>query len=295
MAMLIITVLAVLAVLAVVAGLVTFLVVRRRRPAEAAGAPTAPAWSPPPPTGVAAFRRPAEDEVVARLAVAVPDPDAASAQRIAQELADHAFATSDAVERVVVEDAEGQHVVTIPRRPPPRGPAPTRPDRAVAEGHPPGHVRSREPLAATPRLDADTTVPARSLADRLQLPDVVRAEVRRPDDVIDVVRATLVAGGHEVSVSGTTLVTGDTAVVVIPDDQEGADPLSAAYLRFQRSGARSGIIIHTGHVDPAELRRRDSISTHLRYAGRAAVPRMAAAVDLGLDPLAAARGVAAES
>lgn len=264
---------------------------RRRPPAAAASA--RPAWTPPP-DGIAQFRRLAGGEVVARLGVSVADPDGASAQRLARELADQAFAESEDADRVVVEDATGQHVATIPRRPPPLGPPPTSPDRAAAEGHRVGHPRDRDPMPVVPHLDDDVTVPGRSLADRLQLPDAVRAALDRPDDVVDVVRAILVAGGHQVRTEGTTLFAGDTAVLVVPEELEGTDPLSSAYLRFQRSGARSGIIIHAGRIDPAELRRRDAVVKQVHYASREVIPRMAAAADLGLDPLAAARGVTAE-
>ena len=283
----------VLILVGVVALVAALLYARSRPRSTASDAAGRAAWTPPP-DGLAEFRRLAGGEVVARLGVAVADPDGDSAQRLARELAEQAFADSADAERVVVQDADGQHVATIPRRPPPLGPAPTSPDRAVAEGHRARQHHDRDPMAVVPHLDDDVEVSDRPLADRLQLPDVVRAQLHRPDDVVDVVRATLVAGGHDVRVDGTTLLVGDTAVLVIPEELEGPDPLSSAYLRFQRSGARSGIIIHTGRVDPAELRRRDAATKQVHNASRAAIPRMAAAADLGLDPLAAARGVSAE-
>lgn len=280
-------------IVGVVALVAALLYARTRRRPMPTAAPTRSAWTPPP-DGIAEFRRLAGGEVVARLGGTVADPDGTSAQRLARELADQAFAESEDVQQVVVEDATGQHVATIPRRPAPLGPPPTSPDRAAAEGHRPGHPRDRDPMPVVPHLDDDVEVPGRSLADRLQLPDVVRAELRRPDDVVDVVRSILVAGGHEVRAEGTTLFVGGTALLVIPEELEGTDPLSSAYLRFQRSGARSGIIIHAGRIDPAELRRRDAVVKHVHYTGREAILRMAAAADLGLDPLAAARGVTAE-
>lgn len=282
-----------LIVVGVVALVAALLFAGSRRRSSGEGASGAATWTPPP-EGLAEFRQLAGGEVVARLGVAVADPDGASAQRLARELAEQAFADTEDAERVVVQDMHGQHVATIPRRPPPLGPAPTSPDRAAAEGHRVGQHHDRDPLAVIPHLDDDVEVAGRPLADRLQLPDVVRAQLQRPDDVVDVVRAILVAGGHDVHVDGTTLVVGDTAVLVIPEELEGSDPLSSAYLRFQRSGARSGIIIHTGRVDPAELRRRDAAAKHVHYASREALPRMAAAADLGLDPLAAARGVSTD-
>lgn len=264
------------------------LLARRRRGRTASTAAPVPASTPP---GVAELRPSGVSEVVARLSVPVDDPDRSSVRRLTRELAEQAFATSDRVERLVVQDRDGHHVVTIPRHEPPLGPPPTAPDRVRADGRPEApHARRHTPPArAAPRVADDTPVTGQTLAARLELSDAIRDQVQRPDDAVDVIRAILTAGGHEARVVNGVLLVDDVAIVVVQDAHDAAAALGRAFLRFQRSGARSGVVVATGHVDSAELHRRDALVPQLAYVGPRAIQRMADAVDLGMDPLAAAR------
>ena len=234
-------------------------------------------------------------EVVARLAVPVDDPDRPSIRRLAQSLADREFATSPHVERVVVQDDAGTHVATIARRPDPLPPAVSTPEGpAVHHASGPRTSRRRPTLHVSPHVDEDAPAPERHLVDRFDLPTSVRERVTDPDDATGLVHAILEAAGHDVHRDGSLLRVGDEVVVVVSEDRDAADrALGQAYLRFQRSGARSGIVISTHYLDPTERRRRHGLVPQLDYVGAEAVQQMADAVETGLDPIAMVHGVAA--
>lgn len=123
---------------------------------------------------------------------------------------------------------------------------------------------------------------------QLHLPATVRD--RLPDDpsLVDLVAGILRASGYDVAVEGDIVRAGDRAVVAL----EATDPdaLSAAFLRYRDSGARTGVAVGLRSVPPAEARRRELLAPDLRYAGPQALQRMADAVAVGGDPLVFALG-----
>lgn len=124
--------------------------------------------------------------------------------------------------------------------------------------------------------------------ERLALPAAVRDQL--PDDptLIETVRAILEAAGDDVDGDGDVLRVGDRAVVVL--EATHPDALSAAFLRYRDSGARSGVVVSRRSVAPSEIHRRELLAPDLRYAPAGAVQRMADAVAVGADPFAFALG-----
>lgn len=144
----------------------------------------------------------------------------------------------------------------------------------------PHHEPTRGPLPGTA-----PDVPDRPLADRLELTDRIRAEVREPDRPVDVLRAILHTSGHDVVVEGDLLRCGDVAIAVA-DPRHGAEAaLTRAFLRIEASGVPRGLVLRTGYVDPHLLRRREAAAPHVRHLGPDAVQRMADAAAVGADPL----------
>lgn len=217
-----------------------------------------------------------------RLDVVVPDPEAGSAQRLVSAATRRVFRTSPDVDEVIVEDREGTRVATVPRHVPDPGPPPTRPEAAAPSPRPHG---SWQPPPVRPSVDQDLSVRRRPLADRLQLGPQVRARVTDADDAVDVVRAILEVAGRPATVVGSMVRSEDDVVLVVEDSGPSAAALSQAFLRFRDSGARRGIVVHLGWVDPREVSRRQALAPELGHAGPEALQAMADAVELGGDPI----------
>jgi hypothetical protein len=65
----------------------------------------------------------------------------------------------------------------------------------------------------------------------------------------------------------------------------GAEDLNAAFLRFQRSGAKRGVMVTAGRLYAHESRRREALAPNLKHTGPKGIQRMADAVAMGANPL----------
>ena len=257
----------------------------RRRRSGAAPAPRRPTSAPP-----RAVEGPWLGPVATiRLDVATEDPDAPAVRRLVEAAAGRVLQSSPDVTDVVVEDRTGAVLARVPRKATPPGPPPTRPDRAAPHARP--HGSWREPTV--PHVDEDVVVPTRTWAERLDLPDAVRAEVREPDDPVEVVRAILHAAGHAAQRHGGSLRSGDVLVVLVEGTgRDAGAALSEAFLRVRESGATMGIVVHLGYVDPREVARRRALAPDVHHVGAEVLQAMADAVALGGDPIAFALAAA---
>lgn len=217
-----------------------------------------------------------------RLDVVVNDPEAASAQRLVTAASNRVLRTSPDVDEVIVEDRDGTRVATVPRHVPDPGPPPTRPEGAAPPPRPHGSWREPE---VRPSVDQDVSVGRRPLADRLELSPAVRSRVADPDDAVDVVRAILAAAEQPATVTGSMVRSGDDVVIVVESGGMSGNALSQAFLRFRDSGARRGVVVHLGYVDPSEVARRRALVPELGHAGPEVLQAMADAVELGGDPI----------
>lgn len=161
-------------------------------------------------------------------------------------------------------------------------------------------VTGREGVSPRPGVrsasDPADPVVARALADRFDLPDLVRSRLADPDDAVGLVRAILDAGVREVDAHRELFRLGDRAVIVIPapiGDPVPPEALNRAYARFRESGARGGVVVTPGFMDAADVRRRETFAPALLHAGPDGIQRMADAVMLGADPVAFAAGLPA--
>ena len=219
-----------------------------------------------------------------RLDVAVEDPDTPAVRRLVEGAAGRVLRSSPDVTEVVVEDRTGTTLARVPREAPTPGPPPTRPERAARHARP--HGSWREPTVV-PKVDQDVRIPPRPLADRLDLPDAVRADLRDVDDPAEVVRAILSAAGRDATVRGHTVRSGDDLVILAEGTgRDAAAAMSEAFLRFRDSGASTGIVVHLGYVDPREVARRQALAPDVHHVGAEVLQAMADAVALGGDPIA---------
>lgn len=218
-----------------------------------------------------------------RLDIEASDPEAPSVRRLVDAAAAKVFRTSPDVDEVIVEDRAASVLARVPRAVPTPGPPPTRPEAETRTSR--SHGTWREPQFV-PSVEQDVHVGRRPLAERLDLPDAVASRVRHPDDAVDVVRAVLEAAGREVTVHGSMVRSGDDVVIVVEASTAGAGTsLSQAFLRFRESGARQGVVIHLGYVDPREVARRRALAPEVHHAGAEVLQHMADAVELGGDPV----------
>lgn len=216
-----------------------------------------------------------------RLDVHAPDRDAPAVRRLVDGAVARVLRTSPDVTEVVVEDRVGTVVARVPRTRPTPGPPPTRPEREAPA--PKSHGSWSEPVVAG--VDQDAAVGRRPLAERLDLPESVTGAISHPDDAVEVVRALLVAAGRDAVVRGPTVRSGDDIVIVVDETSDASAALSKAFLRFRESGARRGVVVHLGYVDPREVARRRSLAPDLHHAGPQVLQAMADAVALGGDPI----------
>ncbi len=235
------------------------------------------------------------------------DPDDKAVQRLAQELVSRTLDANPDVQELTVVSLDDVELVRVRRRPPSSAPAapPTGgvvagdgegdvaapPGRPESRHHAPSAVRSADVTSSRPAIrfePGELEHPDRPLADAFDLPPAVRASIREPQDIVDVVRAILEAGRQPVQVQGDVLVVGDEAVVVVQPSTSHTmqEAQSRAFLGFKKTGATRGVVITVGFLDPAEARRRELLAPELGHVGPEAVQRMADAVAVGADPLA---------
>ncbi len=230
---------------------------------------------------------PSGSEATITLDVFASDSDNPAVQRLVRAAASHAFQTSPHLDVVIVLDRLGRWLARVerdqrPSEPSPEPPAEAQPDRRRT-ARTPGST-GRKGRAGRAR-DRDS-VPRRSLADRFDLPDVVRAHLHQPDDAVDVVRAILEAARLPVEVHDNVIVSGDEAMIVVTEAGGlPSDVLTEAFLRFQKSGASHGVAITLGYVAVRDIQRRQALAPNLRYTGLSAIQRMADAVAVGANPL----------
>lgn len=242
---------------------------------------------PPPPPRAWETTEPAGAVVV--LDLAPTDPDHPSVQRLVEESASRPLREDPAIEVVEVRDRD-HRVLGRVHRPTPRREV-TLPEHLheprTRRAHVPDPLGGSTPARSRQVPDAGPVETAeRPFAQRFDLDDRVRREIRDPDGPVEVVRALLVAGGHDPEVSGDLLVTGDVAIVVLPDPGHALDEaLSRAFLRIRSARVPRGIVLHLGWVNPEALHRREVAAPDVRHVGTEAVQRMADAVAVGADPI----------
>ena len=160
-----------------------------------------------------------------------------------------------------------------------------RPERSPPAASP---LRLRRPLAAKASARVDLPVP-RSLADRLELPALLRAVLADPDDPIDIVEQLLRAAGHRPDRAGNLLRLDGHALVVLRvpvGSRVPGEELERASAQFNNNGSPRGLVVAAGYFRSREIARRQAIDPNLRHAGLRDLQRMADAAAAGMDPLA---------
>ena len=266
-------------------GVAIFLAVRRRR-----GGPISS------PTDTAGRALAGHVEVV--LPVDDADPDAPATQRIVAEAARRALAADATVTTVVVRSAGGRELGQIHRTesPPPKPFVDVQ--NELLEPHAPHHAGPGDPVENKPGVampanvrfsdEPQRTQARKTLAEHFDLPDGVRQKITNPDDAVDIVRAIIDATGAPFDVDDNVIVQGDRALVVIRTPLHGAvgsEHLDAAYLRFERSRVKRGVVVTPGTMYAREISRRHALAPALLHAGPDGIQRMADAVAMGADPL----------
>lgn len=221
------------------------------------------------------------------------DPDDPAVQRLVRDAAHRALARDRTFDEVEVVARDGT-VLGHERRPEPL-PA----DVALPESLREPHAPVRHTPSAVPHPDAghpahvaepSPEVRAAPLADRLELPSVVRDRITAPDRATEVLRAILEVAGRPVEVDGDLVTSGDLAIAVV-DPRAGSErALNHGFLRIEATDASQGMILRLGYVDPALTRRREAAAPHVRHIGIDALQRMADAAAVGADPIAFAAG-----
>jgi hypothetical protein len=228
----------------------------------------------------------------------IDDPEDPTVQRLVHEAGRRALVTDPELEAVEVRSRSGL-VLAVVRRSQPLGAEATIPDQLRQPHAPRRHAP--DPVAPTGatrdarHLDpvGDVHVPDRPFADRFVLTDEVRAAVRDPERPIDLVAAILQVAGRPVERQGDVVVSGDTAVAIVPHLAHGMeDAMTRAFMHIRDTAAERGVVIRLGYVDPDEVRRREGAAPDVRHVTADAIQRMADAVALGGDPIAFAIGPA---
>lgn len=222
-------------------------------------------------------------------------PDDPRVRRLVADAALRYFAENrDAGEVVVVSRTERLLGRVPASRPMPPPASPT----AAGLKRPPASRRNAESSAgihlsqrteATPRFNPrERPAERRPIAESYDLSPAVHRSIRDPSDPVDVVRAILEVAGVAIRVEGDTIVADDLVLLVraVGRDTMMHAALNQAYLDFQASGARRGIVIGLELWSPLEVRRREMMAPALRHAGPDAIQRMADAAALGADPIA---------
>ncbi|MFN2555529.1 MAG: hypothetical protein ABR592_01420 [Nitriliruptorales bacterium] len=269
--------------LIVVLVLVLMAIVIWRRRQKAPGRGPRPAASSVSPRAAAALPGP---QAAITLDIVAVDPEHPAVQRLVRDAASRVLRTSPGVVVVTVEDRAGTRLGTIERNPGPSELTPLAQEVPKAGGRSRPSSWSGPEQTRTSRADEQKTAPHRSLAERFELPDVVRTRLRRPNDAVDIVRAILEAAELPAEVHDNLVLSGADAVIVVSETHGTAsEAFSDAFLRFQKSGASQGVVITLGTFGIREMQRRQALAPSLRYAGMSAIQRMADAVALSGNPL----------
>jgi hypothetical protein len=224
------------------------------------------------------------------------DPESPATRRLVADAADRVLAADLEVVTVVVLSRGGRELGRIGRRPA-ESPRPfVDVPLALREPHGPRHVGPGQPVerehgvgtAAHVRFEDKRPEPHRTLADHFELPDAVRERISNPEDPVQIVRAILEEAGVPIDVDDDFILAGDRALVVLRTRLRaavGTEDLSAAFLRFQRSGAKRGVVVTAGTLYTHEMHRREALAPALLHTGPDGIQRMADAVAMGANPL----------
>jgi hypothetical protein len=228
----------------------------------------------------------------------VEDPDDPTVQRLVHDAGRRALVTDPALEAVEVRSRSGTVLATVSRTQPltteATVPAALR-EPHTARRHAPDPVAPAGATREARQLDHadDVSVPQRPFADRFVLIDEVRARVRDPERPTDLIAAILEVAGRPVQRQGDVVVSGDTALAVVPHLAHGMeDALTRAFMHLRDTETTRGVVVRLGYVDPEEIRRREAAAPDVRHVTADAIQRMADAVALGGDPIAFAIGPA---
>jgi hypothetical protein len=236
---------------------------------------------------------PGAERATVTLPVDDVDPSLPSVERLVHQAAEGVFGSHPQVQHVEVRSRTGTLLGEVDRPEPGdlrevalpehlREPRPKRHHTPSPVGQPEVHHPGRvEDPGEVPTVH-------RTLLERFELPPAVEGRLHDDADLVDLLAALLIAGGHDVEASDDLVKVGDTALVVL--DGSGAEAMNHAYRRYDASGAQHGLAIALGFLSPDEVRRRETLAPDLRYVGPEAVQRMADAVAVGADPLAFALG-----
>jgi len=229
------------------------------------------------------------------IAVDNADPASAATQRLVTDAARRVLARDADVTTVVVRARNGRELGRVDRPAAPVGPVAEVP-AALREPHAHHHSGPHEPIAVERavhgpghvRFEDPEPQPHRTLVEHFELADAVRSRIGNAEDPVDLVGAILGASGRPFDTYGSTFRCGDRVLIVLHTPMHvGVDDesLSAAFLRYQASGARRGVVLTVGNLHVRDVQRREALAPALLHAGPEGIQRMADAVAMGADPL----------
>jgi hypothetical protein len=223
------------------------------------------------------------------------DPDDPATKRLVASVGHRVLAQDSGVVVVVVSSRHGRVLGRVERSQAPPRPF-VDPPAVLSEPHAPRHAGPREPVASEPvghvpaqgRFDDPRPQPYRPLAGHFELPARVTDRITNDEDPVEIVRAIIDASGTPIDVNGNIFRRGDRVLIVLHTPIHtgvDAETLNAAFLRFQSTGARRGVVLTAGTWHVHDVRRREVLAPSLLHAGPEAIQRMADAVAMGADPL----------
>jgi hypothetical protein len=222
------------------------------------------------------------------------DPEHPPVRRLATDAAQRVLARDPGVTCVVVLSRSGRELARIDRGAVVRRLVDF--PSVLLEPHAPRHAGPHEPASTEHRVNGPGNVrfaerppePHRSLAERFELTDDVRGRIRSAEDPVDVVRAIFESSGLPFEIDGNVLRRGDRCVIVAHATVHSpveAETLNAAFMRFERTGARRGVVVTAGVLHASDVHRREVLAPALLHVGPSGIQRMADAVAVGADPL----------
>ncbi len=239
--------------------------------------------------------RPATDGVLdVTLPVDDADPSSPATARLVKDAAHRALAKNPDVMVVLVRSRGGRELGRVERTIVAPATVVEMP-AALLEPHAPRHAGPQDPVASPRAVHGpahvrfeDAPVRHRTLAEHFELPKTVTSRVVDPEDAVDIVRSIMEASGRPFTKDGSTFRFEDRLLIVLHTPAHvgvDSDALNAAFIRFQASRARSGVVLTAGALHGRDVHRREALAPALRHAGADGIQRMADAVAVGADPL----------